>query len=109
MVEKLMPCPFCGEHAEIEDDCDGDVYVCCQGCQASGPPTRVGCRDDCDVSDEQLEQEAVDLWNKRQSLHVLAKALEDEAYLLQVTSSEPWDGGKASALRDVAKRLRGKS
>lgn len=60
----IKPCPFCGcEETEIQETEGGDVYVECQDCQAQGPSTRVGCRDDDQEID--LEKEATELWETR--------------------------------------------
>ena len=66
----LLPCPFCGG-GEPELVSDGisapcDVWVQCVDCQAQGPATRVGCRDEEeDEEDIDLEAEAIELWNTR--------------------------------------------
>lgn len=58
------PCPFCfGTDLDINEDEGGDVSVYCEECQAEGPATRVGCRDD--EEDIDLESEAWELWNNR--------------------------------------------
>ena len=63
-MEKLKPCPFCGEEASIEIDHDGNSYT-------------LGCHKDEDCPGFQVlfiwhtdigtpaEQECIDLWNKR--------------------------------------------
>jgi len=93
------PCPFCGcrDAPDIDEHPGGDVYAECQDCGAQGPPTRVGCRDDEeeDITTEQLEREALELWNDRgkdESITVeqvldLAPAL--EASLAELEAREP--------------------
>lgn len=107
MADKLMPCPFCGgEKLSIQSDHFGATWISCDSCNARGPAPGRGERD----------VEVIALWNKRQSLHVLAKALEEEAN--DIEKHAPFAGtairearaqGKTMALREVAKRLRGKS
>jgi hypothetical protein len=56
-------CPFCGSQAcEVTELDETDVAVVCCDCQAQGPATRVGCRDDEAID---LEAEAIGLWNER--------------------------------------------
>lgn len=69
---KLKPCPFCGEPFDgapedyLSDDELGDVWMECVNCQARGPATRIGCRDDeCEDGLIDINKEAVDMWNKR--------------------------------------------
>ena len=55
MSEKLKPCPFCGENAELEwalIDSNRKVHVWCAKCGADGP-----------LADSMEEATAV--WNKR--------------------------------------------
>ena len=68
-MDQIKPCPFCGEagDANILEGLGSDEWgVVCEGCQAQGPPARVGCRDE-DESKEpiDLECECIELWNKR--------------------------------------------
>ncbi len=59
----LLPCPFCGESSASVDDRSDDCLVTCDCCLAEGPLATIGCRDDDDDLD--LELEAVTLWNQR--------------------------------------------
>jgi Lar family restriction alleviation protein len=54
IVERLLPCPFCGAAAEVEQSIIGGVTVCCEvfDCVAAGP-----LRD--------TEAEAIEAWNTR--------------------------------------------
>jgi hypothetical protein len=54
------PCPFCGCR-----DAPDIVYAKCEGCDAQGPPTRVGCRDEDEDGPIDLEREALEFWNER--------------------------------------------
>lgn len=58
-------CPFCGigKPEIMVGGSAADVYAVCDNCQAQGPPTRVGGRDDDGTFD--LEVEALELWNTR--------------------------------------------
>ncbi len=60
------PCPFCRckDAPDIVEDGD-DVYAKCEGCDAKGPPTRIGCRDEEEDGPFDLEREALELWNDR--------------------------------------------
>lgn len=56
-------CPFCGsDDCDLFEDGETDICILCGDCQAQGPATRVGCReeDECD-----LVEEAIALWNGR--------------------------------------------
>jgi hypothetical protein len=60
-----LPCPFCGGvDYDLLQDGETDVCVMCDNCQAQGPATRIGCRDE-DDGEIDLEFEAIELWNKR--------------------------------------------
>jgi Lar family restriction alleviation protein len=49
---ELLPCPFCGEEAEVLRDGDGDYYVACTICAAS-------------VASNGLRHHAITAWNRR--------------------------------------------
>lgn len=63
MSDQNKPCPFCGSTDVDLDDCAEDVMVVCDDCQANGPPTCIGCRDEEETI--HLDFEAWELWNKR--------------------------------------------
>jgi len=59
-----LPCPFCGDSFPEVDLChDTDALVRCSTCLAEGPVATIGCRDE--VSESDLEAEAITLWNQR--------------------------------------------
>jgi Lar family restriction alleviation protein len=67
---RLKRCPFCGEQEDLDIAGLGNadpynVAVVCGSCQAEGPPTRIGCRDEDEDGPFDLEAEAVELWNER--------------------------------------------
>jgi Lar family restriction alleviation protein len=51
-MEKLKPCPFCGDKQPITEPYYYDSYVICQNCGATGPTGDIN--------------EAERLWNERQ-------------------------------------------
>jgi Lar family restriction alleviation protein len=70
-VTPLLPCPFCGG-AEVElDSDDACVWAHCDGCQAQGPTSFVGCREFDGFTDQEvmafLEKEATEMWNARKN------------------------------------------
>lgn len=96
------PCPFCGSRDAPDIVEDGyDVYAKCDACDAQGPPTRIGCRDEDDIG---LEREALELWNDRgkdeditvEQVLDLAPAL--EASIAELEARDP-------AVREASKNL----
>jgi len=59
----LRPCPFCGDSNASLKNNNEDVVVICETCLAEGPLATIGCRDE--VSDLDLDTEAIALWNRR--------------------------------------------
>lgn len=56
MIEKLKPCPFCGEKAELTWNSQGQHYIKCNSCDG-GMFTF--------ATTEEKIKETVDAWNKR--------------------------------------------
>ena len=99
------PCPFCGSRDAPDIVEDGyDVYAKCEGCDAKGPPTRVGCRDEDEDGPIDLEREALEFWNDRgkdeditvEQVYDLAPAL--EASIAELEARDP-------AVREASKKL----
>lgn len=71
---KLLPCPFCGGEAELDNSVANAVSVECTVCHASSP---IFLR----MSDR--EQKAIESWNTRKPMERILTRLEEEERTLQ--------------------------
>lgn len=95
---ELLSCPFCGNvtFLDVQRDAtvvcgDEDCWVKCETCEACGPRSRFGCRDD-EAEDPgiDLEVEARDHWNDRVSIPMILHC--PRCQLLHVDAPAPEKG-----------------
>ncbi len=56
--QSLLPCPFCGGEAHLQDDDEyHTIFVGCNNCDANGPPV--------DFHKGEPDRKATELWNRR--------------------------------------------
>jgi endodeoxyribonuclease RalR len=85
--DELLPCPFCGSHAQTDFIDEVSYIIECYGCQA-----RTGCMDDA--------QEAIDAWNRRAAI---LEPTPDARDLYAALRAMYWSDGKLAvvAARDL--------
>lgn len=64
-MSDLLPCPFCGESSAEVDVGETEAVVRCDCCLCEGPMATIGCRDEDEGGETDLESEAIAFWNQR--------------------------------------------